>query len=166
MPDFDQIVEEYTRPIYNFVYRLCGSREEAEDLTQEVFLKVWKNLGKFDPEKSSKTWIFTIARNTTIDWLRKKKSINFSQMDTAHDEPFEDGLADIEPLPDEIFQRKELAYDLESALSKIPPDHKMIILLHHTEDLTFEEISIITDKPMNTVKSQYRRALIMLRKYL
>ncbi len=164
MQDFDQIVKEYSLSIYNFVYRLSGDKDETPDLAQEVFLKVWKNMGKFDQQKSFKTWIFSIARNTVIDWFRKKKSLNFSALQAdEEDHSFEDALADIEPLPDEVFRRKELVSELENAMAHLTPHQKTVIFLHHTEDLTFEEISEVIKKPMNTVKSQYRRALLELK---
>ncbi len=162
---FELIVNRYLKSIYNFAFRFCNSADEANDLTQEVFLKVWKNLKRFNPNQGFKTWLFAIARNTIIDWLRKNKSVAFSSLDTE-EERFEDSLVDIDPLPDEVLSRKEIAHELEKALIKIPPHYKTIILLHDIEDLSFEEIAKIVGRPMNTVKSQYRRSLLMLRKYL
>jgi RNA polymerase sigma-70 factor (ECF subfamily) len=155
--DFEVIMNRYLKSVYNFAFRLSGNEGEASDITQEVFIKVWKNIKKFDPDKNFKTWIFAVARNTTFDYLRKRKSIYFSD---------EEDVADIEPLPDEIFIRKELGKELENALSKIRLDFREIILLRYTEELTFEEISEIVGKPLNTVKSHHLRALNTLRKLL
>lgn len=160
--NIELIIKQYLKPVYNYISRIVNDRSETEDITAEVFVKVWKNLGKFDPEKNFKTWLFTIVRNTTIDWLRKRKNILFSEKE----EYFEENITDIEPLPDEIFMRKELSKDLEGALLKIRPDFREIILLHYTEELTFEEISEIVAKPLNTVKSHHLRALSTLRKIL
>ena len=167
--EIEIIIKLHLKSVYNFVFRLSKNKDEASDITQEVFIKVWKNLKKFNPDKNFKTWILTIARNTTIDWLRKKKSIAFSELDyfnDGNDKSFEESIVDIEPLPDDIFMRKELEKEVEKALAKIRPDFREIILLHHTEQLTFEEIGKIVGKPLNTVKSQYRRALNILRKFL
>lgn len=104
--DMGAIVRQYIKPLYNFVYRIIPDSGEVEDIIQEVFVKIWKNIKKFDPKQNPsadgfKTWIFTIARNTTIDWLRKKKSISFSQMDSRAGEidekSFEANLPDLEP---------------------------------------------------------------------
>lgn len=160
--DIEAIIKQYIKPIYNFIFRLSGNAEEANDITQEVFIKVWKNLKKFDPDKNFKTWIFTIARNTVFDWLRKRKNILFSEKE----EYFEETIVDIEPLPDEVFVNGELAQELENVLSKIRPDFREIILLHYTEELTFEEISKIVGKPLNTVKSQHRRVLHQIRTFI
>jgi RNA polymerase sigma-70 factor, ECF subfamily len=167
--NIELILKQYLKPVYNYAFRIVRDGSEAEDITQEVFVKVWKNLGKFDQEKNFKTWLFAIARNTTFDYLRKRKNIVFSELNSKTEEnekSFEENLVDMEPLPDEIFMRKELGKELESALSKIRPDFREIILLHYTEKLTFEEISGIVDKPLNTVKSHHLRALSALRKLL
>jgi RNA polymerase sigma-70 factor (ECF subfamily) len=170
LDSFDMLVKHYLKPVYNFVFRLSNNKNEANDIVQEVFVKVWKNLKKFNPDKNFKTWILTIARNTTIDWLRKKRNIVFSELNRLDEEGgekyFEETIADIEPLPDEIFMKKELDKEVEKVLSKLRPDFREIILLHYTEELTFEQISEIVGKPLNTVKSQHRRALNTLRKFI
>ena len=74
----DFLIAKYLKMIYSFVYKNVGSQSDAEDITQEVFVKVWKNLKKFDQKKSFKPWIFQIAKNTSIDFLRKRKTIPFS----------------------------------------------------------------------------------------
>ncbi len=164
---FKRIVSRHLKEIYNFVYRLSGRSEEAQDITQEVFIKIWKNLAKFDPTQNFKTWIFAIARNTTIDWLRKRKPLLFSDFDRDEHDSFESNLPDTTiPPPDELFERNESKQRLEQILQNISIDYRTIILLHHIDELTFEEIGTILQKPMNTVKSQYRRALLALKKIL
>ncbi len=161
---FELLVNQNLPALYNFVYRLSGNADEANDIAQEVFVKVWKNLKKFDPKQNFRTWIFSIARNTTIDYFRKKKSIPFGDMEIGEDTSFEDSLADDEMLPDEIFEQKELGTFLEKSLQTLSPEERAIILLHDKEDLTFEEMAKVLKKPMNTVKSQYRRAILTFRK--
>jgi len=166
---FGLIISRYLKLVYNFVHRFSGNSDDTPDIVQEVFIKVWKNLKKFDLDKNFKTWLFAIARNTAIDWLRKKKNILFSELDLhieENEKSFEESVADTEPLPDEIFQRKELKKELENALQKIKPDFREIILLHYTENLTFEEISEMVGRPLNTTKSHHHRALHSLRKIL
>jgi len=167
--DIETIIKQHLKPVYSFVFRFSKNESEASDITQEVFIKIWKNLNKFDPEKNFKAWIFTIARNTAIDHIRKNKDIAFSKLDAQFEEDektFEETLPDIEPLPDEIFMKKELGGEVERALAKIRPDFREIILLHYVEGLTFEEIGKIVGKPLNTVKSHHRRALNILRKLI
>jgi RNA polymerase sigma-70 factor (ECF subfamily) len=122
-------------------------------------------LEKFDTNKKFKVWIYAVARNVLIDWFRKKKNINFSSLDLSDDVSFEETLVDTEPLPPEIFERQEIARELSIALEQVSPDHRLIIVMHDKDDLTFDEIAEITGKSINTVKSQYRRGIIALRKF-
>jgi RNA polymerase sigma-70 factor (ECF subfamily) len=161
---FDELVPRYAGPIYNFVFRLTGNRQTAEDLTQETFIKVWKSLKKYDPSQNFRAWIFTIARNTCTDYLRKKKSVPFSALSADEDLPFEETLADSEPLPEKSLERIEDSELLEQFLAELPPDYRIVLVLHYQEEMTFDEIGKVLNKPLNTVKSHHRRALEMLRK--
>ncbi len=163
---FNVLVERHAKSVYFFIFRLVGNKDDSEDITQETFIKAWQKLSKFDTDLNFKTWLFSIARNTAIDKLRKKKSINFSSLDTESDEEnfdFEASLVDKEPLPDEVFLQKESEENLKKALAQLSDNQRLIIHLHISEDLTFEEIAEIIDRPMNTVKSQYGRSLKKLR---
>jgi len=160
------LVNRYIGLIFNLIVRLVGDRREAEDLTQETFMKMWKALSRFDTEKNFKTWIFAIARNTAIDYLRKKKPILFSRLNSENEEGetrFEDNIADDAMLADEAFDRKQSTGALEKAMQTLSLDERVIIILHETDEMTFEEIADVMSKPMNTIKSRYRRALQKLR---
>jgi len=161
------LVFRYFKMIYNFCYRNVGDINVAEDITQETFVKVWKNLNKFDKNKKFKTWLFQIAKNTCIDYLRKKKSIPFSKFENEDgDNNFVDNFEDISPLPDEIFKKKDLAVFLEKTVSKLPDANKMVIILYYKNDFNFREIAEILNEPIDTIKSRYRRGLISLRKLI
>jgi RNA polymerase sigma-70 factor (ECF subfamily) len=169
---FNILVKRHVNSVYLFIFKLIGNKEDAEDITQETFIKVWQKLSKFDMNKNFKTWLFSIAKNTAIDKLRKKRSINFTSLDTDETEVldggsnFESNLADTEPLPDEIFAKKESTDALLKALAQLSDNQKLIIHLHITEDLTYEEISEIIGSPMNTVKGQFRRSILKLKNIL
>jgi len=164
---FSKIVDIYLKQILNFSYKLVGNRKDAEDVTQEVFLKVWKNLNKFDLEKNFKTWIFAIARNTCIDFLRKKKEIPFSKFDNEEgDNVLEDSLVDKELKPDEVFIVTENKEKIENALSKISFIQKEVIILRYMNELSFNEISEILNIHLNTIKSHHNRALIKMKSIL
>lgn len=163
---FNFIVSKNIKLVYNFIYRLTGNKDEAHDLTQETFIKTWKNINKYDGRASLKTWITMIARNTTIDWLRKRKDYTFSSIDKDDDGFFEETLRDTEPLPDELFEQEELSTTLENALNTLSIEQKTVVILHYKNGMTFEEISEVVKVPMNTVKSRYRRALKALKKEL
>lgn len=164
---FANLVRKYLRPVYNFVYRYVGNAQEAEDVVQVTFVKVWKNIKKFDRKRSFKTWVFNIAKNTAIDFLRKKKTIPFSDFEDASGQNIlEDTLSDPAPLPSDLFAQKDLSQRLTVAMEKLSPKYRVILSLHYIDQLTFQEISETLDEPMNTVKSRYRRAAEMLRQYL
>ena len=162
---FEDVLHEYSAPIYNFCTRLIGNEDDAKDLTQDIFVKIWKNLEKYDESKSLKAWVFTIARNTCYDWLRKKKNLIFSQMN-KEDVDFEETIVDEKPLQDELFIEKENAGRVEMALKVLSQDQLEVVVLHYTENLSFEEIAEVLQKSINTVKSQNRRALEKMKKFL
>lgn len=158
------LIKKYLQPIYSFVSRYVGSEKDAQDLTQEIFLKVWKNLKKYDPQRNFKTWIFSIAKNASIDFLKKKKTLPFSTFENDEGENFLiDSLVDPAPLPGEILERKDLAQILSLAMEKLTPKYRMVLLLRYNDHFTFREIAETLDEPIHTVKSRHRRALIKLK---
>lgn len=163
---FKELLQRHLKHTYNFIYQLSGSEEEAKDITQDTFVKVWKNLKKYNDKSSFKTWVINIARNTTIDYLRKRRLILFSNLQKDDDENFEETLIDIEPLQDELFEIEENKNKVEKLLLEISIEKRTILILHINENLTFEEISKILNKPLNTIKSQYRRSLLELKESL
>ncbi len=161
------IIKNYLKPIYNFIYHFINGRPETEDITQEVFVKVWRHLKKFNPEKSFKTWLYIIARNTAIDFLKKKKHLNFSDLETKEENITVDNiLVDPEPLPSELFDQKDLAERLSAVMQKLSPRNRVILYFFYYEHFTLQEISEILNEPINTVKSLHRRAIIKLRELL
>ncbi|MDD3486945.1 MAG: RNA polymerase sigma factor [Candidatus Moranbacteria bacterium] len=163
---FSEIVDDYLKPIYNFTYRLVGDKDTAEDLTQDTFVKAWKNLDRFDRSKSFKTWLFAIAKNTTYDWFKKKKEISFSCFsDEEGNNPIEN-ISSGEDLPDEILERSGLAEEMEKVLQKLPVHYRAILLLRYKEEFSLHEIAEILDEPYNTVKSRHQRGLGKLREAL
>lgn len=163
---FKELIEKYTPLIFNFIAHIIG-RKETPDIVQEVFIKVWKNLKKFDPKKASfKTWIFTIAKNSAIDYLKKRKNILFSDLENEENPNFSENIQDEELLPDQSIQRLEDSHLLNKLLNELPLLNRTILILHYQEEMTFEEIGKILNKPQNTVKSYHHRAILELRKKL
>ena len=162
---FKILIDKYISSIYNFAVRFVG-HDNASDVSQDVFLKVWKNIRKFNSGKSSfKTWIFTITRNTITDSLRKKKSIPFSMLDTE-EVSFEDNIEDETILPMEVLSKLVDKEFLNNLLDKLSPNYREVLILYYTEDMTFSEIGQLLGKPMNTVKSYHHRALNQLKKLI
>ncbi len=166
-PALEILIRRYLKPAYSFIYHYLNNPVEAEDAVQEVFIKLWKNLKKYNPQQSFKSWFFSIAKNTAIDFLRKKKMLTFSDWADSADElsPI-NTLADPLPLPDELLAKSDLTQTLSSALTKLSFKYRLVLLLHYQEQLTFQEIAACLAEPLDTVKSRHRRALIILRKLL
>ncbi len=161
------LIHRYLKPIYSFVYRYVGNKHEAEDITQEAFIKVWKNLKKFDQSRSFKTWIFSIAKNTAIDFLKKKKTVPFSEFENEERKnTLIETLTDLSPLPQEILEKKDISQTLARAMEKLSPKYRMVLFLRYNDHFTFREIAESLGEPIDTVKSQHRRALIILKRLL
>lgn len=161
------LINQYLKPIYSFVYRYVGNEQEAEDITQEVFVKAWRNIKKFDQNKSFKTWLFLIAKNSCIDFLKKKRMIPFSEFDTEDgNNLIADTFADPSPLPQELLEKAEMAQMLNFALEKLPPKYRMVLFLRYNDHFNFREIAESLGEPLHTIISRHRRALAMLKKLL
>lgn len=157
----------YFKSIYSFTYRYVGGGQDAEDVTQDVFVKVWRHIKRFDQNKSFKTWIFSIAKNTAIDFLKKKKTIPFSEFENEDGENMiTETLADPSPLPQELLERAGVAQMLTSAMEKLSPKYRMVLFLRYNDHFNFREIAESLGEPLNTIKSRHRRALLMLKKLL
>lgn len=157
----------YLKPIYSFTYRYVGGGQDAEDITQEVFVKAWRNIKKFDQSRSFKTWLFSIAKNTAIDFLKKKRAIPFSEFENENGENMiTETLADPSPLPQELLERAGMAQMLNSAMEKLSPKYRMILFLRYNDHFNFREIAESLGEPLFTITSRHRRALAMLKKLL
>jgi RNA polymerase sigma-70 factor (ECF subfamily) len=165
------LIKKNIDSVYSFIFRQVGDTEIAKDLTQETFIKVWKNIKKFKVDKNFKTWLFTIAKNIMIDFWRKKKTIPFSDLNSENDEGeainwAENSLVDESPLPSEIFDRENLADELNEIMKNLSDKQREIIWLYHREDFTFVEIGEILKESVNSVKSCYRRGILALKSIL
>jgi RNA polymerase sigma-70 factor, ECF subfamily len=156
---YEQMLFLFAKPIFGYIYSLVHDKDDAEDITQEVFIKVYKNLHTIEPEKNFKNWLYKIATNTFYDWCRAKKR----RLEVAIDEQdldFETNATDeayltIEGLDDN--------FDLELALKNIKPIYQTVLMLYYYQGFSYEEISDSLNLPLNTVKTYLRRAKIDLR---
>ena len=163
---FDELVSRYLHSVYNLSYALVRTEAEAEDVVQETFVKIWKNMEKFKPGNNFKSWLLTITRNTAYDYLRKRKHIPFSSFEDDTGNRLTESLAGNEPTAEELIMTEEEKSLVTRVLKKISPAYREVLTLYYGEELTFDEIGKILKKPLNTVKSQHRRALIELRKHI
>ena len=161
------LIDRHLKSVYLFVFGLVSDAVVAEDITQDVFVKVWKKLKSYDDKYSFKTWLFSIARNTVIDYYRKKKEVVFSEFENeAGDNVLIDTLADEAPLADEALAKIQDISAFNEILKKLPPLYKEVLLLRYAEDLSIEEIARVLKRPVETVKSQHRRGVLHLRALL
>ena len=171
---FNEIVSRYKGKIYNYLYRMTGSADDAEDLTQEVFVRMYTSIGTFRAEASLSTWLFRIAGNLCIDAFRKSKkergnvSLNapFGGSDGSDDEGATRDVPDWSSEPDTLFGRKELGAHIEAALQKLPPKLRSAVILHDVEGMAYEEIAQTENVPLGTVKSRIFNARVALRQQL
>jgi RNA polymerase sigma-70 factor (ECF subfamily) len=154
----ESLISKYLKPIYSFIFGYVQNQQDAEDLTQETFLKMWRNLKKFKKEKNFENWLFTIAKNTCFDFLRKERKnliLNAENLEIVAD------LA--HPLLEKM-EKESLLEKLKKEIEKLPFKMKEVIDLHYNFGLNFREISEILGEPMNTVKSRHKRAISKLKR--
>jgi len=158
----EELVRRYLPLIYGFARRHTGNPETAADIAQETFVKVWKNIRKFKRTEKFRPWIFTIAKNTSLDWLRKREDLPFSLFENK-----ETGELKFD-LPEQnlefLIDIKNSAKTAMDVLSGLPENYKVVVSMHDEEELTFKEIAEALKEPLNTVKSRYRRAILLVRK--
>jgi len=160
---FEELVRRYQRPISAYVYRMVGDYESALDLTQEIFIKVYGSLSRYRPEFKFSTWIYKIAHNAAIDHLRRnvgrERSLITGTESDNYDLPIEcEGLS-----PEQQSEREERRVEIESVVRSLPTAYRELIVLRHSQDLTYEEIVDVTGLPLGTVKNRLFRAREMMR---
>jgi len=165
---FAQILERYRTPIYNLCYRMTRNPEDARDLGQEIFIKVFSLLERYDEEYAFSSWLFRIATNHCIDHLRRNRLRLLSlERDGGYDEEeAEIQIPDPGPPPDVKLQRREAVERLEEVIAELPPHYRVITLLRHDQELSYEEIAEALDLPLGTVKARIHRARNMIQQIL
>jgi RNA polymerase sigma-70 factor, ECF subfamily len=160
---FSELVKKYLKPVYNFLYHFVSDREALDDLTQVTFIKAWKHIEKFDRSRNFKVWIFSIAKNTAFDYLKKKKTIPFSNFTDDEGNNKLENISEDSILPHEILIRADSAKILGEKLKEIPDIYRIILTMHYKEDFSLQEVAKILGKPYNTIKSQHQRGLAKLK---
>lgn len=176
---FDELVQRYQDMVFNLGYRLLGGYDESVDLSQEVFLQVYRKLGTFRRDASLRTWIYRIvinrAKNRQRWWRRRfpemtavslddmEANPNLAQAASATARPGGNGASGDLIAPDKALERKEVSQILLDAINKLPFSHRTILLLKEIEGLSYDEISTTLDLPLGTVKSRLARARKSLR---
>jgi RNA polymerase sigma-70 factor (ECF subfamily) len=165
---FALLVERHLSLVYKFTYRYLRNGDDANDVTQETFIKAWKYLRKFDTSKKFTTWILTIAKNTALDFIKRKKPVLFSKIEEGDGDldAFLAPYLEVPALPVDVIARDHIQADLEAALQEIAPSYRMVLSLRYNDHLKFREIADMLREPIDTVKSKHRRGLALLRRSL
>jgi len=168
---FEQLVRRHRGAVYNFLLRLSGNRQRAEDLLQETWLKVVRSAGTYEARARFTTWVYTIARNLCMDAMRKDSyrkadSLDATQGDGEDERALGEKVPSPDALPDRAAHAQALRPVLEKALGKLPMEQREVFLLREYHGVQFKEIAQVTGVPENTVKSRMRYALEALRKQL
>jgi RNA polymerase sigma-70 factor (ECF subfamily) len=160
---YRELLGRYQRPVFSLIYRMVRDREQAEDLAQETFVRVFNNIDRYDPAYKFSSWIFKIATNLTIDWIRRKElptvSIDGSRYATSSDD-IEASTITVESgdeNPEQLLVSRELGDQIEDAIGKLRPEYRQAIVLRHIDDRPYEEIAQIMALPLGTVKTYIHR---------
>lgn len=166
---FEELIEEHFKKIYNIAYRMTGNPDDASDMTQEVMIKLFRNIGSFKGDSKFSTWVYRVATNTCLDELKKQKrhshtSLN-AEFDTGEGELTYD-VEDTAPTPEEATEKKELRHTVAAAIQKLSPDHKAAIILRDIKGFSYDEIAKVLKCSEGTVKSRLNRARAALKEIL
>jgi len=160
---FEEIILKYQDKIFNLCRHMLGNPDDAQDAAQDVFLKAYQALSKFQPEASLYTWLYRIATNTCIDYRRKPVFESLFGHTEEGEKLIHDRPSD-SPSPEKLVQSKQIDTALQKGLGKLSPKLRAIIVLKEIEDLSYEEIAETLDISMGTVKSRIARAREELQK--
>src|SRR4051812_2684752 len=169
---FRELIRRYERPVFSLVYRMVRDRELAEDLAQDTFIKVLNNIDRYRPEFKLSSWLFKIANNVAIDYLRKRQLETISIDGSPHAQTADaieatsiEVSGDQESALDEL-EAREMGAAIERAIASLRPEYRSCIMLRHVEGRSYEEIAATLDLPLGTVKTYIHRARHELRKSL
>jgi RNA polymerase sigma-70 factor (ECF subfamily) len=170
---WEEIVQRYNRRIYNICYRFAGTADDAQDLTQEVFIKMYRTLGSYDMDRGAfMTWVTTMTRNLLVDHFRKTKQDRMTDsLDAAPSEhedamPISDQIQDKGLPPDARVESRETSETVHRALEKLSPELREAVILRDLQDMDYREIAAVLRVPEGTVKSRINRGRAELARLL
>lgn len=162
---FAELMQRYKKPVYHMILKMVRNVDDAEDLTIEAFAKAFRNLKKFNPDFTFSTWLFRIATNNCIDFIRKKKLDTTSISNTYKDDNGDNidiEIKDYNPDPQEEAIKGEKIEIIQSIVTKLPPKYQVLVRLRYFQELSYEEIAEEMKVPLGTVKAQLHRARELL----
>jgi RNA polymerase sigma factor (sigma-70 family) len=162
---YAELMARYKKPVYHMILKMIRNVDDAEDLTIEAFAKAFKNLHKFNPDFTFSTWLFRIATNNCIDFIRRKKLVTTSISSSFKDdngEHTEMEIKDNNLTPFEEAIKSQKIEIIQAIVSKLPPKYQTLVRLRYFEEYSYEEIAVAIEAPLGTVKAQLHRARELL----
>jgi RNA polymerase sigma-70 factor, ECF subfamily len=165
---YRELVDRYRRQVYSMALRMLRREEDAEDVAQETFIRVFRALDRYDPTRSFTAWMFTIAARLCIDHIRRRRQSPISlfqrDSDTLEERTIE--VADPGPGPDELTSRGEEERRAQELIDSLPHHYRIVVMLRHQQDLSYQEIAEALKLPLGTVKARIHRARALLKREL
>lgn len=154
---FDTLAKRWEKPLLNYCYRMVNDIMLAEDLRQEVFLRIYRSAKTYRPIAQFSTWMYRIATNLCLDTLAKqqhKKETPVAVYLESESEDLDERLIDLSDPPDAAVVKKETENRVRSALARLPEDQRVVVIMRHYHDMKFHEIATVVERPISTVKSR------------
>lgn len=166
---FDELVRRYERQAYNLAYRLSGNYDDASDVVVEAFVRVFQGLHTFRGEANFGTWLHRVVVNTFLDMRKRSKgrqNVSLEEQLELEGDTLTRQIEDTGPGPEELVEKEEREEILQRAIAQLSPERRILIVLYHFENLSYEEIARMLNLPVGTVKSRLNRARLALREIL
>jgi len=162
------LVLRYQRPVFSVLMRVVRRAEDAEDLTQDTFVRMFRALDRYDPERPFTAWLFTIATRLAIDHLRRRRipTVSLSVAEPGSTEEHTLDVEDFSPGPDVLTSNAEEEVQSRDLIDSLPEHYRIVVLLRHQQDLSYEEIAEALNLPLGTVKARIHRARALLKDLL
>lgn len=160
---FEALVRRYQRPITGYIFRMLGDYEASLDVSQEVFIKVYNSLTRYSSDYKFSTWVYRIAHNAAIDHMRRNSVCPQSLETENADGTYQLQIESPNPTPEQDRERSEWRTEIENVVKRLPAAYRELILLRHSQDLSYDEIAEVTGLPLGTVKNRLFRAREMMR---
>jgi RNA polymerase sigma-70 factor (ECF subfamily) len=162
---YRELVEMYQGQVFSLALRMVRRREDAEDATQETFVRMFRALERYDTDRPFAAWLMTIASRLCIDQIRRRRvnPVSLTQTEPGSDEAYEMDVEDPGPGPDEITSHSEEERRSNELIQSLPPHYRVVVVLRHLQDLSYEEIAQALNLPLGTVKARIHRAREILK---
>jgi RNA polymerase sigma-70 factor (ECF subfamily) len=162
---YRELVEMYQGQVFSLALRMVRRREDAEDATQETFVRMFRALERYDTNRPFAAWLMTIASRLCIDQIRRRRvnPVSLTQQEPGSDEAYEMDVEDPGPGPDEITSHSEEERRGNELIQSLPPHYRVVVVLRHLQDLSYEEIAAALNLPLGTVKARIHRAREILK---